>query len=328
MKPGTSTHYSATIYALCSTEDMRERYVGQTIASLPARLQNHFRHAYHPRTQHRHVSRWIRRVIEDGFDVDIIPLQFDAAWGEDEKWWIAQYRANGFRLTNATDGGDGALGVVWGNERRQQLSQIMKGKPKSAAHRAALSEARKGVPLAPGVAEKVSAALKGKVPKNLTALHQRQKGRPLSAERRAVISTALKGRRVTDVDILRANLRKAAAARGPNPPETRAKISAALKGKPSQMTADQRAAAGKRIQRALQDPAVRAKLSQSLTGKALSQETIAKRTATRRANGGFDTSEETRRKQSASAKIGWEKRRKGSDACGKVVTLKVTNVTK
>lgn len=62
------------------------------------------------------------------------------------------------------------------------------------------------------------------------------------------------------------------------------------------------------------DPAVRARISAAHLGKKLSTESIAKRTATRRANGGYEFSTTTRAKQSASAVTGWEKRRAGKAA--------------
>lgn len=301
---------SVTVYALCSSENMRERYIGQTIEPLVDRLKNHFRNACHPRGKHLHVCRWINRVLDDGYDVIIIALQFDAVWAEDERWWIAQYRAHGYNLTNATDGGEGMLGVVWSDESRQKLSQKLKGKKKSPEHRAALSEANKNrPPVTDETRRRLSAAKKGKRPKNLDELIRQRRGRPCPPEMRTHLSKILKGRLCCSIEQARANLEKARLARGPNSPETRKKISLALTGRKLILSDERRQQLAEQARRLGQDPAVRQKLSRALTGKKLSPETIAKRTAARRTNGGYAVSDETRRKQSDSAKLGWEKRR-------------------
>jgi hypothetical protein len=45
-----------------------------------------------------------------------------------ERYWISYYRENGGRLTNATDGGDGASGVQWSREARLKLSESIRGR--------------------------------------------------------------------------------------------------------------------------------------------------------------------------------------------------------
>lgn len=295
-----------TVYALASTKDYRVRYVGQTV-NPAARLQQHFQHS--ARYPNRYISRWIKSVQRDGFNVVMEVLEENAVWNETERQWIAACRANGFKLVNCTDGGEGCLGLIWSDEQRQRQSQVMKGVPKSAQHRAAMSKARKGVPLAPGVSEKVSAALKGRRPSNLADLHKRRKGRPVPAAQRIAIAASLKGRRVTNIEALLANLEKARAARGPVSAESRKKMSESHLGRPSLMTPEQRAAAGGRAKVLMQDPITRAKVSAALTGRSLSQDAIEKRTASRRASGGYSVSEATKQKQSESAKAGWEKRR-------------------
>jgi hypothetical protein len=75
----------------------------------------------------------------------------------------------------------------------------------------------------------VAASLKGRTPKNLIAVQAANRGMKLSAEVRGRISASLKGRCVTDIDVLRQNIKKATAARGSNSPETIAKMSNSAK---------------------------------------------------------------------------------------------------
>jgi hypothetical protein len=56
-----------------------------------------------------------------------------------EKWWIAFARAWGCRLTNMTDGGDGAVGTPQSPEVREKHRVALKGKPKSIEHRMHMS---------------------------------------------------------------------------------------------------------------------------------------------------------------------------------------------
>lgn len=48
---------------------------------------------------------------------------------------IAQHRARGARLTNATDGGEGMTGWRGTEESRRRQSEALRGKPKSPSHR-------------------------------------------------------------------------------------------------------------------------------------------------------------------------------------------------
>lgn len=144
--------------------------------------------------------------MADGHEIVVVTLEVNAPWNEAEIKWIAHLRGCGADLVNATSGGDGALGVKWTDERRRNLSNAMKGKEKSAAHREALAKARKGVPLPKGVAEKVSLALKGRTPKNLLDIQAGNKGMVRPQELRDRISASLKGRQVTSRDQLLKNL--------------------------------------------------------------------------------------------------------------------------
>ena len=216
-----------SVYALASSSDGLIRYVGQTVDLLENRRKTHIRHAR--KYANRHLSCWIRKVIADGHEVCITLLEPHAPWNTSEIAWIAKLRGQGCDLVNATAGGEGALGVAWSEDRKRQMSEKIAGRKKSPEHCAALSRARTGKPLGDGVAEKVAASLKGRTPKNLIAVQAANRGMKLSAEVRGRISASLKGRCVTDIDVLRQNIKKATAARGSNSPETIAKMSNSAK---------------------------------------------------------------------------------------------------
>ncbi len=128
-------HLTCTVYGLASTEAPTEiRYIGQTIRVPQTRLREQINAA--KRGGNFAVNRWIRKVLAGGFDVEIVVLELNAMPGEAEIRWIAQLRADGKRLVNATIGGPGVTSP--GAETRTRMSLAKKGIPKSEAHRAKL----------------------------------------------------------------------------------------------------------------------------------------------------------------------------------------------
>jgi hypothetical protein len=113
----------ATIYALCDSREpdpiKRVRYVGQTVTELDNRLA---RHRWYARVgQPGHRSNWIRSVERDGGTVLIEAIKTNAEWNATEVEEIARHRAMGCDLTNATDGGGGALGYIHDEETRKKM---------------------------------------------------------------------------------------------------------------------------------------------------------------------------------------------------------------
>lgn len=167
---GYEADKAVRVYALSSTEDGEIRYVGQTTKPLSERLKEHRAHA--KRYRHRHLSCWILAVYERGHKVTISVLDEDAVWNYTEREQIALMRERGIRLVNATGGGEGRARVDWTVEMRAKVSRKMKGRPKSDAHKRALSDALKGRSLSDDHKASVSRALKGRTPKNLPLLHE------------------------------------------------------------------------------------------------------------------------------------------------------------
>lgn len=120
-----------TVYALASSRDDEVRYIGQTVRSVEQRLQGHKCTANHKCKNP--VHKWMKREIDEGFEIMSIVLDSDAIWHETEMAMIAKYRADGVRLLNLTDGGEGILGFTANKGiKRPYLSERNrqgKGKP-------------------------------------------------------------------------------------------------------------------------------------------------------------------------------------------------------
>lgn len=141
------------IYGLYDpTDDRREiRYVGYTHFTPGQRIIDHISGAR--RHNKTHKQKWIRKLFRNGVEPDFVVLEITTAkdWKFRETFWIADLRAGGHRLTNATDGGEGLVnpskGVrerisakvsagLMGNSRRS-------GRPHSSETRQAISESLK-----------------------------------------------------------------------------------------------------------------------------------------------------------------------------------------
>lgn len=130
------------IYALCDPTTNEPRYVGKTVQPLRERFARHMRQAANGTLTHK--CHWLRSLTSSPV---VRVLEADISRGdldEAEREWIAYGREQGWRLTNGTDGGDGGLGRYPTEETRKKMSAAGAGRPKSAAHRAAISSARKG----------------------------------------------------------------------------------------------------------------------------------------------------------------------------------------
>lgn len=111
------------IYALCEYPSMVHRYVGKTIRPLHKRLASHFQVAKNnPRLP---VGRWIAKMKREGRDlciklIETVPRDMD--WAERERFWILEYRKNGERLLNLTEGGEGLAGHIFSKEHRERIA--------------------------------------------------------------------------------------------------------------------------------------------------------------------------------------------------------------
>jgi hypothetical protein len=111
------------IYTLKCPRTMAVRYVGWTCHTPEYRLCAHMREALNkpPKT---YKQRWLFSLISIGLRPIAEAVESGAGdgWQDAERRWIAHYRAQGARLTNGTDGGEGVIG--WGTpEERSAIAK-------------------------------------------------------------------------------------------------------------------------------------------------------------------------------------------------------------
>jgi len=131
---------TATIYALVDSRYPDSyRYVGKTIKSMGHRLYAHMYRLNIDKNLYK--THWIRKVIAEGADVNVVALEVCCADEQDirEMFWIAKCRDLGHRLTNMTDGGEGGFNPC--AEVRAKISAANKGR-RMAPHLVELARIR------------------------------------------------------------------------------------------------------------------------------------------------------------------------------------------
>ena len=117
----------AKIYALVDARNPEHlRYIGKTVHSIERRL---YWHLYRqPSTKNLHKRRWIVKVQDTGGDVVAVLLEecLDELQDEREMFWIAKAKADGHRLTNMTDGGEGGRNPC--PEVRERIAAKLRGR--------------------------------------------------------------------------------------------------------------------------------------------------------------------------------------------------------
>jgi len=142
------------IYILIDPRYDSVRYVGKTVQKLKYRLVQHL-------SERSNCKRktWIKSLTNLNLKPIIEEIDF-CDWKDSsdlEKYWISQFKTWGFKLTNMTEGGDGALGVPFTETQRKKLSATQKarykngavhpmlGKTQSQKCKDAVSKAHKGI---------------------------------------------------------------------------------------------------------------------------------------------------------------------------------------
>ncbi len=177
--------HSGYIYYLADPRVGEPRYVGWTV-NPKQRLRNHLKDAKLGNRCHRNA--WIRKLLREGVKPTMSILEEDPAdCCEAERWWIRKMREAGYRLTNQTDGGDGAPGYRHTPETKALLRAMFAGKTLSSEHRAAISAGGKGRKVSPEGRANISRALKGKPksPEHIAKMAATKTGIPQSPERAA-----------------------------------------------------------------------------------------------------------------------------------------------
>lgn len=115
------------IYGLIDPRNDSIRYVGKT-NNPQGRLLGHIEKAKkaHKNTRGHwsHRSSWIRNVLSENYEPDIIVLEeCGNDWREAEKWWINLGELLGWKLTNHTEGGDGLTGYNHSEKTKKKIGE-------------------------------------------------------------------------------------------------------------------------------------------------------------------------------------------------------------
>lgn len=198
----------------------KTRYIGKAV-------DPYARYEYHVTKglkEKNYKCNWIKSLLAVGQNpvLEILDEVPETEWQFWEKEWIRLYRALGFRLTNATEGGDGVvpteelrekLRIAHSNislETRAKMRASQLGKKHSEAQlekmRLRMSGERHpffGTHRSDETCKKISRSLMGRIlseetRKKMSVARTGEKhnffGKPRSVETRAKISAALKGR--------------------------------------------------------------------------------------------------------------------------------------
>jgi len=188
------------IYALCDPRTHEVRYIGRSSSGME-RPKSHLRPSRLKEESYK--VNWIKSLLAQGLKptIQILHEFQDDATNEQlnhgEMWCIAHYKLCGYKLTNATDGGEGLLNPS--DFIRSKLSKAHKGKRFSVEHKAKISES--------------------------TKLSNTRKGKKLSEDHRAKMSKSAQNRPAISPET-RSRMRAAQANRSP---ETRILLSEAAK---------------------------------------------------------------------------------------------------
>lgn len=219
-----------SIYVLIDPRSNEVRYVGWS-SDVRARFGAHLREAKRART---HKERWIAGLLAAGLRpiCEVVETGLGEGWADAERRQIADYRAAGARLTNATDGGDGISGYRATPEYRARLSAMRKGRPASPASVEGARRFWTGRKHTADARENMRRAQRAypRTPKQQAAaraLSQYNTGRPMLPQVREAIRQANTGRHPSEET--RAKLR--AWRRPPLSPEVREGIGAKLRGR-------------------------------------------------------------------------------------------------
>lgn len=130
------------IYSLEDPGTGQVRYIGKT-EKPRARYQAHLNGSAQKNT---HVYNWIRKLIREGKTpvMRIVEIATEDTWQDRERYWINEFRMRDEKMTNITDGGEGASGLNHSEEAKQRISQARKGMKFTPEHVQNMSLSRKG----------------------------------------------------------------------------------------------------------------------------------------------------------------------------------------
>ncbi|WP_180541557.1 GIY-YIG nuclease family protein [Nevskia soli] len=161
------------IYTLKNPRTHDVRYVGWTSKTVEQRLKWHIQESLLKARTHK--QRWILSLLAIGLKpvIEVIESGAGKKWEKAERRWISHFRANGARLVNGTDGGDGLPN--WGTPEERSAKQKRTEANKTPEQRSA-------------IAKKAASA---QTPEQRSASRKKSHSGSTPQERRARISSAV-----------------------------------------------------------------------------------------------------------------------------------------
>lgn len=130
------------IYAL-TDEEGDIRYIGKTSQYLKQRLYSHIKETKSERKSYK-IS-WIKSLLNKGIKpkIEVIDEVPESEWQFWEQYWISQFRAWGFKLTNLTEGGQGGNGYKHKPSSKKKMRHAKLGTTLSDEHKDKISNSVK-----------------------------------------------------------------------------------------------------------------------------------------------------------------------------------------
>lgn len=274
---------SFLIYALVDPRDGEIRYIGKSSTGL--KRPNTHMNANKLARDRTDKAGWLKALVLVGLRCEIRileRLEHGFQLDESERRWIAHGRANGWKLTNMTDGGDGLSGRVISEEVRARIrEEWITGKRKHSPETIEKLRALKtGVARSEETKEKIRLKLLGRKPtaearskmsKARIGKPPNNAGKPISEETRFKLSESHKNLPPRSkewrekISIAQRGRKRPELAERNRSPEMRAITSNRCKGVPRPEVGDRN-----------RSPEQRAAVSRALKGRVFSEETLAK----------------------------------------------------
>lgn len=145
------------IYLLKDPRTNEIRYVGKTKNSLTKRLYEHF--TIRNLESNNHKNNWFKVLLKLNLRpiIELIEITNKTNWIEQERYWIKYHKEIGCKLTNSTDGGEGAFGAKMSPESIKKTIETKRKNgtlARSLECRGKISKAHMGKKEAPETTEK------------------------------------------------------------------------------------------------------------------------------------------------------------------------------
>ena len=184
------------LYTLAHPRTGEVRYVGKTATSPRQRFNSHMCRAITERPRQQHLAHWIQQLDREALrpKMTVVAILQTETASQTEIAYISRLRADGAKLTNLTDGGEGQLGYAPTTETLVKLSVARRGKKQTPETCAKISEALRGKPKSPEHVERQAAGHRGlkRTPEQIAALSAALRGKKRTPEQRRHYSEAMR----------------------------------------------------------------------------------------------------------------------------------------